>query len=72
VALGVPPRLLADESSDRNLGSGDDSGWVRAWERVAAKARISQPYFVAPIVMTHVMLVKQFRYDMSWQRNPSV
>src|SRR5580700_7378393 len=49
----------------------DDSGWVRAWMRVAAKARESQPHFVAPIVTTHVMLVQQYRYDMSWQQDPS-
>jgi hypothetical protein len=49
----------------------DDSGWVRAWTRIAAKARASQPHFVAPIVTTHVMLVQQFRYDMSWQQDPS-
>src|SRR5580700_1266005 len=49
----------------------DDSGWVRAWMRVAAKARESQPHFVAPIVTTHVMLVQQYRYDMSWQQDPA-
>src|ERR1700682_2682812 len=47
----------------------DDSGWLRAWKRIAAKARASQPHFVAPIVTTHVMLVQQFRYDMSWQQD---
>jgi hypothetical protein len=49
----------------------DDSGWVQAWMRVAEKARQSQPHFVAPIVTTHVMLVQQFRYDMSWQQDPN-
>ena len=38
---------------------------------MAAQARASQPHFVAPIVTTHVMLVQQFRYDMSWQQDPS-
>lgn len=52
-------------------GNGSDPGWVRAWMRVAAKARASQPHFVAPLITTHVMLVQQFRYDMSWQRDPS-
>ena len=62
----------ADESSNHDVGSdGDNSGWVRAWMRIAAKARASQPHFVAPIVTTHVMLVQQFRYDMSWQQDPS-
>jgi hypothetical protein len=62
----------ADKSSNQDLrNDNDDSGWVRAWERIADKARASQPHFVAPIVTTHVMLVQQFRYDMSWQRDPS-
>jgi hypothetical protein len=55
---------------DHDLSS-DVSGWVRAWMRVADKARSSQPHFVAPLITTHVMLVQQFRYDMSWQRDPS-
>jgi hypothetical protein len=49
----------------------DNSGWVRAWIRASDKAKASQPHFVAPIVTTHVMLVQQFRYDMSWQQDPS-
>src|SRR5258708_36758555 len=61
-----------DDSSSHDLSSnGGDSGWLRAWMRVAAKARASQPHFVAPLVTTHVMLVQQFRYDMSWQQDPS-
>jgi hypothetical protein len=39
--------------------------------RIAAEARASQPHFVAPIVTTHVMLVQQYRYDMSWQQDPN-
>src|SRR5882724_11331528 len=54
-----------------NAAIADDSGWVQAWTRIAAEARASQPHFVAPIVTTHVMLVQQFRYDMSWQQDPS-
>jgi hypothetical protein len=58
-------------SADQDLGTGrGHSGWVRAWMRAAAKARASQPHFVAPLVTTHVMLVQQFRYDMSWQLDP--
>ena len=45
----------------------DDSGWVGAWTRATEEARASQPHFVAPIVTTHVVLVQQFRYDLSWQ-----
>ena len=35
------------------------------------EARDSHPHFVAPIVTTHVMLVQQYRYDMSWQQDPT-
>jgi hypothetical protein len=45
--------------------------WVHAWLRKVDKARASQPHFVSPIVTTHVMLVEQYRYDMSWQQDPS-
>jgi hypothetical protein len=69
---GDSPAATVDASSSQDLSSNnDDSGWVRAWMRIAAKARASQPHFVAPIVTTHVMLVQQFRYDMSWQQDPS-
>jgi hypothetical protein len=39
--------------------------------RKVDEARASQPHFVSPIVTTHVMLVQQYRYDMSWQQDPS-
>jgi hypothetical protein len=51
--------------------SGSDSGWVHTWMRKADEARASQPHFVSPIVTTHVMLVQQYRYDMSWQQDPA-
>jgi hypothetical protein len=67
-----PPASTATPDKSTNQGSGsDEPGWVHAWMRIVAKARASQPHFVAPIVTTHVMLVEQFRYDMSWQRDPS-
>jgi hypothetical protein len=66
------PAASADKSSNQDPGSdNDEPGWVRAWFRIVDKARASQPHFVSPIVTTHVMLVEQFRYDMSWQRDPS-
>jgi hypothetical protein len=70
LAQGDPPLSAAAPNHDLS-SNGSDSGWVRAWMRVAAKARASQPHFVAPLVTTHVMLVQQFRYDLSWQRDPS-
>jgi hypothetical protein len=48
-----------------------DNDWVHAWMRKVDKVRASQPHFVSPIITTHVMLVQQFRYDMSWQQDPS-
>jgi hypothetical protein len=51
--------------------SGSDSDWVHTWMRKADAARASQPHFVSPIVTTHVMLVQQYRYDMSWQQDPA-
>ena len=56
----------ADSSSIRRQ---DD--WVHAWVGKVDEARASQPHFVSPIVTTHVMLVQQYRYDMSWQQDPS-
>jgi hypothetical protein len=47
-----------------------DSGWVHRWLRKVDEARASQPHFVSPIVTTHVILVQQYRYDMSWQQDP--
>jgi hypothetical protein len=46
-----------------------ESNWVSSWLRTVDKARTLQPHFTAPIVTTHVMLVQQYRYDMSWQQD---
>jgi hypothetical protein len=45
-----------------------DAIWLRAWMQITAKARASQPHFVAPVVTTHAILVQQFRYDISLQQ----
>jgi hypothetical protein len=55
------PNLAANSSG---------SDWVRRWLRKVDEARASQPHFVSPIVTNHVMLVQQYRYDMSWQQDP--
>jgi hypothetical protein len=47
------------------------SDWVHRWLRKVDEARASQPHFVSPIITTHVMLVQQYRYDTSWQQDPS-
>ena len=58
--------------NDTNCSSScQQDDWVHAWMRKVDKARASQPHFVSPIVTTHVMLVEQYRYDMSWQQDPS-
>jgi hypothetical protein len=57
-----------DASSSNNHAQQD---WVHSWLRKVDEARASQPHFVAPIVTTHVMLVEQYRYDMSWQQDPT-
>ena len=51
--------------------SGPDrrDSWVDAWLRNTDKARALQPHYTAPIVTTHVILVQQYRYDMSWQQD---
>jgi len=52
-----------------NTGFQDD--WVHSWLRKVDEARASQPHYVSPIVTTHVLLVQQYRYDMSWQQDPT-
>jgi hypothetical protein len=67
--LAADPQLATANPNQDLTSSSGDSGWVHAWMRAAERARASQPHFVAPLVTTHVMLVQQFRYDMSWQRD---
>jgi len=58
--------------NDTNASSHDQQNdWVHSWMRTADEARGSQPHFVSPMVTTHVMLVQQYRYDMSWQQDPT-
>jgi hypothetical protein len=54
-----------------NTNSQRQDDWLHAWARKVDQARASQPHFVSPIVTTHVMLVQQYRYDMSWQQDSS-
>jgi hypothetical protein len=66
----VPPNM----STQNNADSGkcrNQNDWVHAWMRTVDEARASQPHFVSPIVTTHVLLVQQYRYDMSWQQDPA-
>src|SRR5437879_6144685 len=59
------------DSSPQSSGSAPQDDWIHAWLRHVDEARASQPHFVSPIVTTHVLLVQQFRYDMSWQQDPT-
>jgi len=65
---------LDQDGSNLNDTNGSNSrqhdDWVHSWMRKVDEARASQPHFVSPIVTTHVMLVEQYRYDMSWQQDP--
>src|SRR5438309_8241108 len=56
-----------DVSGGGGSGSGSQDDWVHSWMRKVDEARASQPHYVSPMVTTHVLLVEQFRYDMSWQ-----
>lgn len=49
--------------------SHQERNWIQSWLRTVDAARAGQPHFTAPIVTTHVMLVQQYRYDMSWQQD---
>jgi hypothetical protein len=70
-------KSAALEQNDPNLNYANDSSshqqddWVHSWMSNVDEARASQPHFVSPMVTTHVMLVQQYRYDMSWQQDPS-
>jgi hypothetical protein len=59
-----------DSDPQSASGGSPQDDWVHAWLRHVDEARASQPHFVSPFVTTHVLLVQQFRYDMSWQQDP--
>jgi hypothetical protein len=71
----ISSAALDQDSSVPTNANGSSSrqqdDWVHSWMRKVDEARASQPHFVAPIVTTHVMLVEQYRYDMSWQQDPA-
>src|SRR2546428_3181944 len=77
-----PPTILAQTDETRSLAfpsaseggatTSDEAardGWVQRWFQTVDKARASQPHFAAPLVTSHVVLVEQYRYDMSWQQD---
>src|SRR2546430_17387166 len=66
---GDPP--AATESTAAASDGPNQGGWLERWMRTVDEARASQPHYVAPIVTTHVVLVEQYPYDVSRQRNAS-
>lgn len=44
--------------------------WLTRWIKRVDEVRASQPHYVSPLVTTHVVLVEQYRYDMSGQQDP--
>ena len=69
-SAAVPQQGL-NQNDTNGSNSRQEDDWVHAWMRKVGEARASQPHFVSPIVTTHVLLVQQFRYDMSWQQDPT-
>jgi hypothetical protein len=64
--LTLSPTLIAQTSDAQGA---DD--WLTRWTERVDEARASQPHYVAPLVTTHVVLVEQYRYDVSRQRDAS-
>ncbi len=62
------PDPAQNDAGGSNIQKND---WVHSWFRKVDEARANQPHYVSPIVTTHVLLVQQFRYDMSWQQDPT-
>ena len=56
-------------SNQASTGASNQGDWMQRWTRTVDDARASQPHFVAPIVTTHVVLVEQYRYDISRQQD---
>jgi hypothetical protein len=63
--------LNETDAAGGSSSSSPHDDWVHAWLRKVDWVRANQPHFVSPIVTTHVLLVEQFRYDMSWQQDPT-
>ncbi len=71
-----PVAVIQNGLNESDAGGGSSSNsqqddWVHAWLRKVDWVRANQPHFVSPFVTTHVLLVEQFRYDMSWQQDPT-
>jgi hypothetical protein len=74
--LTVSPTLIAQTgetpgatSSGAASDASNQDDWLERWMRTVDEARAAQPHYVAPIVTTHVVLVEQYRYDLSRQQD---
>jgi hypothetical protein len=59
----------ATDSGTTTPDASSQGSWLDHWMRTVDEARASQPHYVAPIVTTHVVLVEQYRYDLSRQQD---
>jgi hypothetical protein len=75
----LSPTLLAQTGEAPSVSESEapaprdpnQGGWLDRWMQTVDEARASQPHYVAPIVTTHVVLVEQYRYDLSRQQDAS-
>lgn len=64
---------LAAFAQDAAPGSSDQNGlaaFFAQWDERALRAQIDQPNWLTPVVTSTARLKQEFRYDISWQRNP--
>jgi hypothetical protein len=75
--LTVSPTLMAQtadppaatDSGTVTPDASSQGNWLDRWVRTVDEARASQPHYVAPLVTTHVILVEQYRDDISRQQD---
>jgi hypothetical protein len=75
--LTMPPSLMAQTNQTQEPtrsgptapDASNQDDWLTRWIARVDEARAGQPHYVAPIVTTHVVLVEQYRYDMSRQQD---
>jgi hypothetical protein len=61
----------ATQSATATPDASNQDDWLTQWFKRVDEARASQPHYVAPLVTTHVVLVEQYRYDVSRQQDAS-
>jgi hypothetical protein len=61
----------ATQSAVTTSDASNQDDWLTRWIHRVDETRASQPHYVAPLVTTHVVLVEQYRYDISRQHDAS-